>query len=282
MPWCPKCRSEYRKGFTVCADCGTELVAEEPAQKKMRGKRFTSDLENMLFEMSKEEALSVAGGQEDSTETGAGEGLPEAEAQEGDLPGEEGLPEAGAQEGDLSGEEELLEAEAQEEAAARRQAAVSAPYQDSSERASENRSSGGILLVIGAIGIVLVISGITGVLPVRMGNPYLFYGVMGAIFILFFVAGVMSLKNAKIFEKRAESENTLRGTLMDWCTKNLDAETIDEAVQAEGDSEEILYFKRFSHIKERLNRQFVNLDQGFLEKFIDDFVYEQVFEDKKE
>ena len=24
--WCPKCKIEYRKGITVCADCGTELV----------------------------------------------------------------------------------------------------------------------------------------------------------------------------------------------------------------------------------------------------------------
>ena len=29
MPWCPKCKSEYREGFTVCADCGSELVDEE-------------------------------------------------------------------------------------------------------------------------------------------------------------------------------------------------------------------------------------------------------------
>jgi flagellar biosynthesis GTPase FlhF len=28
MPWCPKCRNEYREGFTVCADCGVELVNE--------------------------------------------------------------------------------------------------------------------------------------------------------------------------------------------------------------------------------------------------------------
>ncbi len=28
MPWCPKCKTEYREGITVCADCKTELVAE--------------------------------------------------------------------------------------------------------------------------------------------------------------------------------------------------------------------------------------------------------------
>jgi hypothetical protein len=28
--FCPKCNSEYREGFTKCADCGIELVQELP------------------------------------------------------------------------------------------------------------------------------------------------------------------------------------------------------------------------------------------------------------
>jgi Putative prokaryotic signal transducing protein len=31
--WCPQCRTEYREGTTVCADCGATLVAELPAPK---------------------------------------------------------------------------------------------------------------------------------------------------------------------------------------------------------------------------------------------------------
>jgi len=34
MPWCPECKTEYREGFTVCSDCGQELVdrlEEDPA-----------------------------------------------------------------------------------------------------------------------------------------------------------------------------------------------------------------------------------------------------------
>ena len=28
MPWCPKCGSEYREGFTKCADCQVDLVGK--------------------------------------------------------------------------------------------------------------------------------------------------------------------------------------------------------------------------------------------------------------
>lgn len=30
--FCPKCRTEYRAGFTMCSDCGTTLVAQLSAE----------------------------------------------------------------------------------------------------------------------------------------------------------------------------------------------------------------------------------------------------------
>ena len=30
--FCPKCKSEYREGFYKCADCGVDLVAEQPPE----------------------------------------------------------------------------------------------------------------------------------------------------------------------------------------------------------------------------------------------------------
>lgn len=32
MPWCPKCRNEYREGFESCSDCGGALVEELPEE----------------------------------------------------------------------------------------------------------------------------------------------------------------------------------------------------------------------------------------------------------
>lgn len=30
MPWCPKCKAEYSEEFTVCYDCGAELIDKLP------------------------------------------------------------------------------------------------------------------------------------------------------------------------------------------------------------------------------------------------------------
>ena len=38
MPWCPNCKEEYRAGFTLCIECGAELVDELDDEKEDRKK----------------------------------------------------------------------------------------------------------------------------------------------------------------------------------------------------------------------------------------------------
>jgi hypothetical protein len=37
LPFCPRCREEYREGFSVCADCGAPLVAVLPPAEPAAG-----------------------------------------------------------------------------------------------------------------------------------------------------------------------------------------------------------------------------------------------------
>lgn len=232
MPWCPKCRSEYRQGFTVCADCGCELVEEEPVKEQPADVQRRQPAAESMQILKAEERV------DDGTyET-----------------------------------EQLNEADT-----ARSALGSSSLYQSNSQRADENRSSAWVLLIVGLLGIIAVVLGIMGVLPLKMANPYLFYGVMGAIFILFLVAGIVSMKNAKIFSQKAESENSLRNTMLDWCRQNLNGQEIDKKIGSDNESEEVRYFKRMAYLREKLNHQFINLDQDFLEQFIDDQVYDMIF-----
>lgn len=304
MPWCPKCKSEYREGFTVCADCGSELVDEEQFLK-LEEERAAGE-EQQRIELAMQQAARMAVGKAEKLTEHEAERLA-AEAKTAglaktaatvrlaggagtklseDAVWDEMSDTVMQKEADLDvGASSFHEPEADSAQPQRADASQSAAglYQDSTERANENRSSAWILLVTGSIGLAVIVLGILGIIPLRFSNPYLFYGVMAAVFILFIVAGIVSMNNAKLFAKKAESENSLRDAMLAWCRGNLRARELDDEIGVEGsESEESLYFKRFERIKAKLNYQFLNLDQGFLEKFIDDSVYDMIYEEKEE
>ncbi len=251
MPWCPKCKNEYRDGIEKCVDCGCELVSEEEFLEMQR-------LEKRRAELA---FLGEAGLVRETDSLDA----------ETDDTVERTLVKNAVSEETVSEEKQTEKSVAE----------ISMPYRKNSEKAEDNRSSAWTLLGVGGIGMLAVIFCILGVIPLQIGNPYMFYGVMSAIFILFLVMGFVSMKNARVFAKKAESENSLRKTLEKWCREQLKAEDIDAELTKENDFEtipdEILYFKRYEKLKARLNHQFLNLDQAFLDNLIDETVYEMVF-----
>lgn len=292
MPWCPRCKSEYREGFKVCADCGCRLVGDDQIKALVPlifGEREQMEaLQEFLRYNGIKDSELITDEQDGQSELQVPpEELEHAAAavrvflsQEEQRIKEEGAKAQGIDtDSDAGMEADMYEAQVllREASTFRKTFQGSSGYQDNSERADDNRSSAWILLIIGILGLVLVALSIAEVIPLKLGNPYLFYGVMIAVFLLFLVTGVMSMRSAKFFAKKAESENSLRSTLLDWCRENLKPDEIDREVSAADTPEEVLYFSRTSYIIEKLNHQFLNLDQDFLDKFVDDHVYEMVY-----
>lgn len=284
MPWCPKCKSEYRDGFTTCADCGSALVDEETFVR-LEAEQFAAKYSDSHGAAAENGCLETP-----DTVDAENSSFDNSNAAAGENEMDSGLRK---DRGDSCASEVGAEEEAPVPGQQMKSTGYGSLYRDNAERASENRSSAWVLMAVGGLGIVVLIMGITGVIPLHFSNAYLFYGVMAAVFILFLVAGIVSMKNALIFEKSAESENSVKKALLDWCRQNLRKEELDRQIGTDGnasaeegsaemESEEILYFKRFEAIKARLNHQFLNLDQGFLEKLIDDTVYEMVYGDEEE
>lgn len=46
MPWCPKCTTEYREGFTKCSNCGSELVNQLQTTENKNNKDNDNDKDN--------------------------------------------------------------------------------------------------------------------------------------------------------------------------------------------------------------------------------------------
>lgn len=156
------------------------------------------------------------------------------------------------------------------------------PYQDSASKAEDNRSSGYMLLFVGIVGFVAVLLIFLGVIPLYQSGSttrYLVCGVMGAMFVLFIVFGVVSMRNSRILLVKAKSENSLLGELTKWCEDNLSAELVDEGLFEDSTGTEQKYFLRTDRMKTIINNKFMNLDEAFLEHFIDEY-YQRLFEDE--
>ena len=124
-------------------------------------------------------------------------------------------------------------------------------YVNNEERAEENRTAAYTLLSVGTAGLIAVVLFFFGIIPIHMAvfSKYMISGVMGVMFILFLIMGIVSLRNFKLFKKRAAKENNLTAEIRKWCLQNLHKETIDQSLCFDASiSEELKYFQRLSLI----------------------------------
>lgn len=273
MAWCPVCKNEYREGITECSECKVPLVDNlEDCElvKILYGTREGLEELKDYLEYNAVKPVQIDFDKEEGTEA--------LFVSEKDKLRSIKLISTLMKQKQL----EQLEANKEMEFTDVKPQDTSAmlgfsDYTSNAKKAEDNKSAAYALLGVGVLGIVFVVLGFLDVLPFHPGNRYLLYGVLGAMFALFFVMGCISLKNAKGFEKKAITENTLTDTIKEWCVANLTKDVIDSSFQTAGKSEEELYFYRASFMKKRLNTQFMNLDQAFIENFIDDVLYDLVF-----
>ncbi len=253
MPICPKCKNEYREGFTVCAECKCELVdyLEETQEDNLVNNTDNPKCDIPSKAMVEAYIKTLEKNEEDNNSSDAEE-CPPKEAYKPGI------------------------------------------YRNSAEQAEDNKSSAWTLLSVGIVGIIVLVLIMFEVIPVHLYgiSKYMTYGVMFALFILFIVMGIVSLRNSKIFAKKAESESSLADTMKEWCMNNINPKELDAVLfnedetdydnQSESIAEDISveakYFKRSEALKRLLSDKFMNLDEGFLEEFVDQ-IYEEVFED---
>ena len=153
-------------------------------------------------------------------------------------------------------------------------------YVNNEEKAYENKSSAYTLLTVGTAGILLMTLVFVEVidLGISITNKYIVTGVMGVLFILFIIMGIVSMKNSRILRKKASKENNLTIEIKKWCVENLEKSEIDHTLNLAGIQEELQYFQRFDYIKAAVQKQFMNLDEGYLDRLIEE-VYSEIFEE---
>lgn len=153
------------------------------------------------------------------------------------------------------------------------------PYINNEEKAEDNKTSAYTLLLVGGAGLVFIVLMFLEVLPIRLtvSSKYMICGVMGVMFILFIVMGIVSLRNSKILKKKAGKENNLTREIKRWCRDTFEKEEVDEKLQVGSLPEELKYFQRFEYMKKTIKNQFMNLDEAYLDRLIEE-IYPEIFE----
>ena len=153
------------------------------------------------------------------------------------------------------------------------------PYINNEERAEDNRSSAYTLLIVGGIGLAFIILMFLEIVPIHMTitGKYMTCGVMGVMFLLFIVMGIVSMRNSRILTKKAKKENNLTREIKKWCLEVFEREQVDERLQIGSLPEELKYFHRFDFMKYTIKNQFLNLDEAYLDRLIEE-IYPEIFE----
>lgn len=144
----------------------------------------------------------------------------------------------------------------------------------------EDLNSSGITLIITSIaGFIFLALKFLDIIPLYFNGitEYMFYIVMGGMFIAFFIYGIISLKNAKLIKSNISDEENKTSTILNYFNANFDSEKIDNSINASSLPEGDKYYKRYDFIEAKIHEQFDDVDDSYAEHLIEE-IYQNIFE----
>lgn len=264
MPWCPKCKNEYKEGISVCADCGCELVNSLEDQFVPIYFGPEEDIDKIIEFLVANHIPSV---QKHFDEN---DNVFELTAKSREKEEVSRLIRIYLKE--MTPKEEL-------ETIVPKKKYLEEVYEDTGKRAEEYKSGAYTLLLIGGLGIIALVLIDLNVIPLNLPSftRILVSVVMGALFLIFVILGAASFKTCKKLESQAEIENSKEKEIREWFEKNITRDVIDEDLDAEHDTEEELYFKRTEKIRNLMKNAYPDEPDNFMEYLLED-MYGKIFE----
>ena len=137
-------------------------------------------------------------------------------------------------------------------------------YVKLSDKYEDIKSSAATMLIVGGVGLVLMAL-------IIAETSWLFYSVMGGVFIIFVIAGIVSFMHAKQVKIEAAEEDKLIDSINTWANDNLKISDLDQGLDL-SQPDEILFFSRAERIKKALMMEFENADEPLIDELT-----EQIF-----
>lgn len=264
MPFCPKCKNEYRKGFTECHECKIPLVEslDEADEIQIKPKRVFDVNDERSYEFldqykedDEEEEVSEIVSYSDLT-------FSEKQFQKNEEDDDDDLEVVAPISEQMMRQRQIAEA-------IRKQSS----YVDKKQKIEDYKSSGFVLTLVGGVGLVALVLLYLGIIPGFSGlkSNYMFMGVMLVMFIVFIIAGIVSFAQIKTIILEAEADDDLISRVNQFFDEYLTVEKLaKEVVCGKKDTEEELYFKRTEYMTRVLLQKFPEMNESLREKIIDD------------
>ncbi len=264
MPFCPKCKNEYRKGFTVCHECKIPLV------DTLEEAEAASSPQKRVFDVNDERSYEFLDQYKEKEE----------EEKESEIVsyGSLTFSEKQFQKDDKEDENDLeVVAPISEQMMRQRQISEAinkkSSYVDKKQKIEDYKSSGIVLTLVGGIGLIALILLYFGVIPGFAGlkSNYMFMGVMLFMFVVFIISGIVSFAQIKTIIIEAEEADDLIAKVKEFMDSYFTVEKLAQDVVCSGsDTDEEKYFKRADYMTRVLIRKFPEMDEALREKLLDD------------
>lgn len=287
MPWCPKCRNEYREGFKVCADCGVELVdvlGDEVVEKevfftvpKFEADRIleyleASDIKDIDVEENEDGNANLLVDPKKRKETmfALRTYLEKRKEEQEAFLAAQGAPEEARV---LSEDDEVRDE-------AKKPETVGKAYVSSKTKADDAKNSAIALLIIGLAGLIFEALVVFHVLPITINgvSGIAIYSFMGIVFLGLIIAAMFSFATAKRLRPVVTEEDDLTGDILKFCRE----EVVDYAKKMIPDTgeagDESIYFARMDFLKTAIKSdpRFSHIELSVIDGLLDEN-YHQLF-----
>lgn len=272
MPFCPKCRYEYTDNVTICPDCGSTLTDTLEGDTTTYNHPVYYDKDedylNRLCEFLKENGVdntSVTFSDEKNTFV---------------LSTDTSSKNKATTLLNLYFEDELKQESEQSdinEDTASVSTASHAPYVKKSDKYKDLRSSGISLIIVGILGDIYIILNALSLTPIKFEgiSSVLFYIVMGTLFNVFLIGGILSFRSACRIREDIGKEETLTEDILKYITSEFPTEMFEEKFKTS--DENSIYFERTDFIRSEITKKFGELEESYLDNLIEQ-IYQTLFE----
>lgn len=135
------------------------------------------------------------------------------------------------------------------------------------------KSTAYTFIIVSILGIAALICMWTGVLPLSMAlyMKILMSIVMGALFLIFLVVGIVYMRKLGTLKEEVTAEEHTSAEISDWFLTTYSAASIDNRIPELPDEPEALYFARYEVMSHALMERFPDLSESYADHLLEEF-----------